>query len=222
VFRAAGLEGALSRSVRELSNPRSIFSKTVQTGFWKVGMFSIAANRGSLEMGHRARRGNGHDAQKTAAGGVGIVFMNLSSETETHLRGRQPSVTPGRAANKVLGFVGVPQLEETPFRLLSTWTHYLCARPGPSSVDAAFVFRAVDSGCASALLDRVGNRADTASSARTHATVLEMGREGSGDRSVGITWYLQSARSSAGQRWEPSEDISLSPQLPVERGSLCW
>lgn len=47
------------------------------------------------------------------AGMIGTVFMNLSSDTEMHLRGRQPSVTPGRAANKVLRIVGVPQLEGT-------------------------------------------------------------------------------------------------------------
>src|ERR671919_1400033 len=44
------------------------------------------------------------------AGLIGTVFMNLSSETEMHLRGRQPSVVPGRAVNKVLSIVGVPQL----------------------------------------------------------------------------------------------------------------
>lgn len=59
------------------------------------------------------------------AGVIGTVFMNLSSETEMYLRGREPSVTPGRAANKVLGVVGVPQLEGTALRVLSTWTHYL-------------------------------------------------------------------------------------------------
>lgn len=59
------------------------------------------------------------------AGAIGTVFMNLSSETEMHLRGRQPSVTPGRAANKVLRIVGVPQLEGTALQVLSTWTHYL-------------------------------------------------------------------------------------------------
>jgi uncharacterized membrane protein YagU involved in acid resistance len=59
------------------------------------------------------------------AGVVGTVFMNLSSETEMHIRGRQPSVVPGRAANKVLGIVGVPQLEGTALQVLSTWTHYL-------------------------------------------------------------------------------------------------
>lgn len=59
------------------------------------------------------------------AGIIGTVFMTLSSETEMHLRGRQPSVTPGRAANKVLGIVGVPQLEGTALQVLSTWTHYL-------------------------------------------------------------------------------------------------
>jgi hypothetical protein len=59
------------------------------------------------------------------AGLIGTVFMNLSSETEMHLRGRQPSVVPGRAANKVLSIVGVPQLEGTALQVLSTWTHYL-------------------------------------------------------------------------------------------------
>jgi hypothetical protein len=59
------------------------------------------------------------------AGMIGTVFMNLSSETEMHLRGRQPSIIPARAANKVLGIVGVPQLEGTSLQVLSTWTHYL-------------------------------------------------------------------------------------------------
>lgn len=59
------------------------------------------------------------------AGVIGTVFMNLSSETEMHLRGRQPSVVPARAANKVLSIVGVPQLEGTALQVLSTWTHYL-------------------------------------------------------------------------------------------------
>ena len=59
------------------------------------------------------------------AGVIGTVFMNLSSETEMHLRGRQPSVIPARAANKVLSIVGVPQLEGTALKVLSTWTHYL-------------------------------------------------------------------------------------------------
>jgi len=59
------------------------------------------------------------------AGVIGTVFMNLSSETEMHLRGRQPSVVPARAANKVLSIVGVPQLEGTALKVLSTWTHYL-------------------------------------------------------------------------------------------------
>lgn len=59
------------------------------------------------------------------AGIIGTVFMNLSSETEMHLRGRAPSVVPGRAANKMLSIVGVPQLEGTALKVLSTWTHYL-------------------------------------------------------------------------------------------------
>lgn len=56
---------------------------------------------------------------------IGTVFMNLSSETEMHIRGRQASVTPGRATNKLLGVVGVPQLEGVPLTVLSTWTHYV-------------------------------------------------------------------------------------------------
>jgi uncharacterized membrane protein YagU involved in acid resistance len=59
------------------------------------------------------------------AGLIGTVFMNLSSETEMHIRGRQPSVVPGRAANKMLSIVGVPQLEGAALKVLSTWTHYL-------------------------------------------------------------------------------------------------
>lgn len=51
--------------------------------------------------------------------------MNLSSETEMHPHGRQPSVVPARAANKVLSIVGVPQLEGTALQVLSTRTHYL-------------------------------------------------------------------------------------------------
>jgi hypothetical protein len=55
---------------------------------------------------------------------IGTVFMNLSSETEMHVRGRQASVTPGRATNKLLHVVGVPMLEGKRLQVLSTWTHY--------------------------------------------------------------------------------------------------
>lgn len=58
------------------------------------------------------------------AGVIGTAFMNLSSETEMHLRGRAPSTTPGSATNKLLRVVGVPVLEGPPLQVLSTWTHY--------------------------------------------------------------------------------------------------
>ena len=56
---------------------------------------------------------------------IGTVFMNLSSETEMHVRGRQASVTPGRATNKLLHVLGVPMLEGKPLQVLATWSHYL-------------------------------------------------------------------------------------------------
>lgn len=59
------------------------------------------------------------------AGVIATVFMNLSSETEMHLRGRAASTTPGRATNKLLHLVGVPLLEGKPLQVLSTWTHYV-------------------------------------------------------------------------------------------------
>lgn len=59
------------------------------------------------------------------AGVVATVAMNLSSETEMHIRGRAASVVPGMATNKFLRLAGVPMLEGTPLKVLSTWTHYL-------------------------------------------------------------------------------------------------
>ena len=59
------------------------------------------------------------------AAAVGMLFMNLSSESEMHVRGRAASVTPGRATNKLLSLVGVPTLEGVPLKVLSTWTHYV-------------------------------------------------------------------------------------------------
>jgi len=59
------------------------------------------------------------------AGIIGTVIMNLSSETEMAWRGRAASTAPGRATNKVLSFAGVPELDERPLAVLSTWTHYL-------------------------------------------------------------------------------------------------
>lgn len=58
------------------------------------------------------------------AAAIGTLFMNLSSESEMHVRGRAASVTPGRATNKMLSVVGVPTLEGVPLKVLSTWTHY--------------------------------------------------------------------------------------------------
>lgn len=59
------------------------------------------------------------------AGALGTVFMNLSSETEMHIRGRDPSTAPGRATLKLLGLVGVPQFDGRGLKVISTWTHYL-------------------------------------------------------------------------------------------------
>ncbi len=73
------------------------------------------------------------------AGAVGTLFMNLSSESEMHIRGRAASVTPGRAANKLLGVVGVPVLEGVPLKVLSTWTHYLYGAAWGALLWALFV-----------------------------------------------------------------------------------
>lgn len=61
------------------------------------------------------------------SGAVGTVVMNLSSETEMSLRRRAASTAPGRATNKLLRVVGVPELdpEGRALKILSTWTHYL-------------------------------------------------------------------------------------------------
>lgn len=42
---------------------------------------------------------------------MGIAAMTVSSMVEMDARGRDPSTAPGRAANKVLGLVGVPELK---------------------------------------------------------------------------------------------------------------
>ena len=120
------------------------------------------------------------------AGVIGTVFMNLSSETEMHLRGRQPSVVPARAANKVLGIVGVPQLEGTALQVLSTWTHYLYGTawglvlwvllsPLELSIAAALpLFFLIVWGTEQIELPR----------ARAHPSLVEVGRQGGRDRSV--------------------------------------
>lgn len=59
------------------------------------------------------------------AGVIATVFMNLSSETEMHIRGRAASTTPGRAINKLLHVVGVPLFEGRPLQVLASWTHYV-------------------------------------------------------------------------------------------------
>ena len=51
--------------------------------------------------------------------------MTLSSTTEMQWRERPPSVVPGKAANKLLQLVGVPELKGRTLDLLATWTHWI-------------------------------------------------------------------------------------------------
>ncbi|MCI0344723.1 MAG: hypothetical protein L0221_04655 [Chloroflexi bacterium] len=63
--------------------------------------------------------------QAILAAVIGTVVMTLSSTTEMQFRGRAASTAPGRAANKVLHFVGVPILEGRALEIFSTWVHWL-------------------------------------------------------------------------------------------------
>ncbi len=56
---------------------------------------------------------------------LGTLAMDLSSSTEMYWRGRQPSVVPGKATNKLLRLVGVPELEGRSLKILSHWTHWM-------------------------------------------------------------------------------------------------
>ena len=56
---------------------------------------------------------------------MGTAAMTLSSTVEMDARGRDPSTAPGRAANKLLGLVGVPELKGPPLHVLSDVTHWL-------------------------------------------------------------------------------------------------
>lgn len=55
---------------------------------------------------------------------IGTVAMTLSSSTEMHWRQRPASVVPGKATNKMLRIVGVPELEGRSLQILSEWTHW--------------------------------------------------------------------------------------------------
>jgi hypothetical protein len=56
---------------------------------------------------------------------MGTAAMTVSSTVEMDARGRDPSTAPGRAANKLLGLVGVPELKGPPLHVLSDLTHWL-------------------------------------------------------------------------------------------------
>jgi uncharacterized membrane protein YagU involved in acid resistance len=56
---------------------------------------------------------------------MGTAAMTVSSTVEMDARGRDPSTAPGRAANKLLGLVGVPELKGPPLHVLSNLTHWL-------------------------------------------------------------------------------------------------
>jgi uncharacterized membrane protein YagU involved in acid resistance len=56
---------------------------------------------------------------------MGTAAMTLSSTVEMDARGRDPSTAPGRAANKLLGLVGVPELKGPPLHVLSDVTHWV-------------------------------------------------------------------------------------------------
>ena len=56
---------------------------------------------------------------------MGTAAMTFSSTVEMDARGRDPSTAPGRAANRLLGLVGVPELKGPPLHVLSDVTHWL-------------------------------------------------------------------------------------------------
>lgn len=56
---------------------------------------------------------------------MGTAAMTISSTAEMDARGRDPSTAPGRAANRLLGLVGVPELKGPPLHVLSDVTHWL-------------------------------------------------------------------------------------------------
>lgn len=56
---------------------------------------------------------------------MGTAAMTVSSTVEMDARGRDPSTAPGRAANRLLGLVGVPELKGPPLHVLSDVTHWL-------------------------------------------------------------------------------------------------
>jgi hypothetical protein len=56
---------------------------------------------------------------------MGTAAMTASSTVEMDARGRDPSTAPGRAANKLLGLLGVPELKGPPLHVLSDVTHWL-------------------------------------------------------------------------------------------------
>lgn len=56
---------------------------------------------------------------------MGTAAMTASSTVEMDARGRDPSTAPGRAANKLLGLVGVPELKGPPLHVLPDVTHWL-------------------------------------------------------------------------------------------------
>ena len=62
--------------------------------------------------------------QSVIAAVLGTVAMTLSSTTEMEWRGRQASVVPGLASNKLLHLVGVPELKGRALDIASTWTHW--------------------------------------------------------------------------------------------------
>ncbi len=62
--------------------------------------------------------------QAILAAVLGTVAMTLSSTTEMHWRERQPSVVPGRAVLKLLGWAGLPELKDRGLQILSTWAHW--------------------------------------------------------------------------------------------------
>lgn len=55
---------------------------------------------------------------------IGTGAMTVSSTVEMDARGRDASTAPGRAANKLLRLVGVPELKGPPLNVLSDLTHW--------------------------------------------------------------------------------------------------
>lgn len=55
----------------------------------------------------------------------GTAVMTIASETEMMINERQASPTPGKAAMKVLNLLGIKDVDDKTFNIISTWTHWI-------------------------------------------------------------------------------------------------